>query len=160
MSFSQIYCRVGYWKNFENWLIFNKLWPRVWWLVFLTHGVVYDKDKYQLSLNDPRDESCCSQSLTITVTNYSVGAWRYCQLSWPATDCPVYHAVSVHFRRAKSITRFDDRYTKAKVRSFEQVSRRKCPHFWRYATFLLTQCKIGGRKLACQKPARFIHPFR
>jgi len=29
-------------------------------------------------------------------------------------DGPVYHAVSVHRRRAKSITRFDDPYAKAK----------------------------------------------
>jgi len=26
-------------------------------------------------------------------------------------DCPVYHALSVHLCRAKSTTRFDDRYT-------------------------------------------------
>ena len=29
-------------------------------------------------------------------------------------DGPVYHAVSVHLSRAKSIARFDDRYTEAK----------------------------------------------
>jgi len=32
----------------------------------------------------------------------------------PGDDGPVYHARSVHLRRAKSITRFDDRYAKAK----------------------------------------------
>jgi len=35
-------------------------------------------------------------------------------------DCPVYHALSVHLCRAKSITRFRDRYAKAKQKILSQ----------------------------------------
>ena len=34
-------------------------------------------------------------------------------------------------------------------------SRGKYPYFCRYPDFLLTQCRIGGRKLPCLKPSSF-----
>jgi len=73
-------------------------------------------------------------------------------------DGPVYHALEVHLCRAKLITHFDDRsivvkFSKSRV---WDSSRGKYLYFWRYHNFLITQCL---RKLLCQKPARFVHPF-
>ena len=41
-------------------------------------------------------------------------------------------------------------------------SQRQVPYFWTHPDFLITQCRIGGRKLPyqCQKPARFVQSFR
>ena len=50
---------------------------------------------------------------------------------------PLYHALSVHLRRAKWITRFNDRYAVAKVRSLGEGSGEKYPDFSRYLNFLV-----------------------
>jgi len=101
----------------------------------------------------------------ITVINYILVDRRSSEvLSTQLTDDgPVYHALSVHLSLAKLITRFDDRYAVAKI--FMSGVREKVPegstlnYFWRYPNFLTTQCRIGGRKLTCRKPARFVYPF-
>ena len=79
---------------------------------------------------------------------------KYCQLSWPTTVQFTTLWASMHFRRAKLITRFADRYAVAKfsqfsqVQSLEQSSRGKYLDFWRYPNFLITLCRIGRRKLS------------
>jgi len=54
-------------------------------------------------------------------------------------DSPVYHAVGVHFCRAESISRFDDRYAEAKilykVQCLGHSSRLKYPYFWKIQGF-------------------------
>jgi len=45
-------------------------------------------------------------------------------------------------------------------RSLGQSSRGKCPNFWRYPNFLITQCETGGRKPTCKKTPRFVQSFR
>jgi len=45
------------------------------------------------------------------------------------------------------------------VQYWGQSCRRKYPSFWRYHNFLTTQCRTCGRKLPCQKAARFVHLF-
>jgi len=79
-------------------------------------------------------------------------------------DGPVYHALSVRLSRAKLITRFDDRYAVAKFSLSPELRtkfHREVLLFLEIIEyFLLTQCRTGGRKLTCQKPARFVHPFR
>jgi len=37
---------------------------------------------------------------------------------------------------------------------------REYSYFWRYLNFFKTQYRKGRRKLPCQKPARFVQPFR
>jgi len=77
-------------------------------------------------------ETCCRQSLTMTVVNYSCRASGIVNL---VDDGPVYHARSVHLRRAMLITRFDDRYTCVcrrkifQVRSFGQSFRGRTLNF-------------------------------
>ena len=65
-------------------------------------------------------------------------------------DGPVCHALSVHLRRAKSITRFEAEEKFSKSGVLDKFPRRKYPCFCRYANFLLTQCRIGRRKLTWQ----------
>ena len=60
MNLLQIYCRVGWWKNFwksDNKLV--KLWPRVWCLVFLTHGVVMNAEGLRnlMSINEQTENT-------------------------------------------------------------------------------------------------------
>jgi len=79
-------------------------------------------------------------------------------------DGPVYHALSVHFRRAKLITRFDDRPIVAKFsksRVWGKVpEERKLVLEVGYWNFLITQCGVGERKPPCQNPARFLRSCR
>ena len=38
--------------------------------------------------------------------------------------------------------------------------RGKYPYFWSYPNSILTQCRMGEKKLPCQNPPRFVQPFR
>jgi len=101
-------------------------------------------------------ESCCRQSLPITAINYSGRASELGGI----VDGPVYHVLSVHLSRGELITRFDDRYTKAKFSKsgvWNRVPEGSTLIFWSEPNFPLTQCRMGGRKLPCPKPSS-IHP--
>ena len=79
-------------------------------------------------------------------------------------DGPVYHALSVHLRRAKLITHFDDRpivakFLKSRVWGKVQEETTLVLEVG-YRHFLITQRGIGGRKPLCQNPAGFFRPFR
>jgi len=68
----------------------------------------------------------------------------------------------MHLFRAKLIARFDHRYPKQNFLSPEfgtkfhrEVHIFEIPEFPFNAVY-----RMGGRELPCQKPARFVHPFR
>ena len=63
-------------------------------------------------------------------------------------------------RRVLLTTRSTCRGEIFKVQSLGQNSGGKYPNFWRYPRFLVTQCRIDGRKPPCQMPARFVQSFR
>ena len=88
------------------------------------------RNKYQLSLTDPRDGSCCRQSLTITAINYS---GRASELGG---------TVNLVDRRRPSLSRsdrppfssyvdstFDDRYAVAKFSKSRISSNLEVPEF-------------------------------
>ena len=61
------------------------------------------------------------------------------------------------------MTRFDDRYAVTKFDksdTSEKVAEGSTLIFESFSNFRFTQCRIGERKLRCQKPAGFIKPFR
>jgi len=41
--------------------------------------------------------------------------------------------------------------------SLRQSFGRKYSYFWKYPNFVITQCRIGRRKLSCQKPTRSVN---
>jgi len=75
-------------------------------------------------------------------------------------DGLVYHALSVHLSPAKLITRLDDRYAMAKFSLSPEFGAK----FQRVVLLFLKVHEFpyntGRMKLPCQKPARFVHPFR
>ena len=73
-------------------------------------------------------------------------------------DGPVYHALSVHLSRAKLITRFYNRYAEASP-EFGTKCQREVPLFF-LDIRISFQYSVDGKKLSCQKPARFVQPFR
>jgi len=105
-------------------------------------------------------KSCCRQRLTICAINYNGraselgGIIDLVDRRRPSLSrCerpPLSSWVDNTFRR--SICRSEI----FQVRSLGQSSRGKCFYIWKWPHFLLTQCRTGGRKLRCQKPARFV----
>jgi len=74
--------------------------------------------------------------------------------------------VSVHFVKliVKLVTRFDDRYAEAiflKFGVWDIVPKGSIPLLLKKTKFPFNIVyDIGGRKLPCQNPARFVQPFR
>ena len=107
-------------------------------------------------------ESCCRQSLTITVINYSGGASELGGI------------VNLVGRRRPSLSRSERPSCRAKlilhvstiiyrtVRSpeFRRKFRTKVPLFCKYLNSLRAQRKISRKKPPCQNPARYVRPFR
>ena len=47
----------------------------------------------------------------------------------------------------------------SKSRVWDEVPDRSAPYIWRYSNFLITQCRIGGKKFPHQKVARISSRF-
>jgi len=106
-------------------------------------------------------ELCCRQSLMITydkVQRSSVGARRHCQLRWRSSLSrserpPSLGEIDMTFRRSTHRGESPEFGTR-----FQNEVGHSC--FRRYPNFLKTQCRGGRKKLPCEKPARFVQPFR
>ena len=99
--------------------------------------VVREWYKYQLSLIDPRLYHAVDRAWRSPVINYSGRASELGGIvNLVDDDGPVYHALSVHHCRAKSIARF-------KSGVFDKVPEGSAL-VWRYPNFLLIQPKTSS----------------